>query len=160
MRTFLLAILLVGAPFMAADTEPEPSANNAAPPKATGPLSPQEETFQGAWKAYDFFKSNRLEYAMTFEGRDFRARARPDEKDRDERYEGYIVIRTDVEPAQIDFVVLKESGEPGRISKGIFYFDGETVTVKAPESGLPRPQDFESDDKNAPIAFLRLSRGG
>ena len=154
MRTFLLAILLVGAPFLAADTDPEPPAS-----KATGPLAPEEERFQGDWKAYSLEK-NRLDYAMTFEGRDFRARARPDEKDRDERYEGYIVIRTDVEPAQIDFVVLKESGEPGRISKGIFYFDGETVIMKAPEHGLPRPRDFESDDKGKPIAFLRLSRDG
>ncbi len=158
MRILLLAILLVGAPFMAADTEPEPPANNAVPPKATGPLSPQEETFQGDWKAYDFEK-NRLEYAMTFEGRDFHVRARPDDKDRDERYEGYIVIRTDEKPAQIDFVVL-DSGKPGRISKGIFYFDGETITVKAPEHGLPRPRDFKNDNKGAPIAFLRLSRDG
>ena len=150
MRILLLAILLVGPPCMAADTEPEP------PARATGPLSPQEERFQGDWKAYGF-ESNRLEYAMTFEGRGFRARARPDEKDRDERYEGYIVIRTDAEPAQIDFVVLNESGEPGRISKGIFYFDGETVIIKAPESGLPRPRDFERSA--GPIALLRLSRG-
>ncbi len=160
MRILLLAILLVGAPSMAADTEPEPSANNAAPPKATGPLSPEEERFQGDWKAYDLFKSNRLEYAMTFDGRDFHARARPDDKDRDEWYEGYIVLRTDVEPAQIDFVVLDPSGEPGRISKGIFYFDAETVIMKAPEHGLPRPRDFEGDDKGKPIAFLRLSRDG
>ena len=161
MRTLLMTILLVGAPFMAADTEPEPPANNAVPPKATGPLSPQEETFQGDWKAYDLFKSNRLEYAMTFEGREFHVRARPDDKDRDEWYEGYIVIRTDEEPAQIDFVVLVYSGEPGlRISKGIFYFDGETVIVKAPEHGLPRPRDFKSDDKNTPFALLRLSRDG
>ncbi len=151
MRILLLAILLFGAPLLAADTEPEPP--------ATGPLSPQEEKFQGDWKAYGF-ESNRLEYAMTFEGRDFHVRARPDDKDRDEWYEGYIVLRTDVEPAQIDFVVLKESGEPGRISKGIFYFDGETVIMKAPEHGLPRPRDFKRDDKSAPIAFLRLSRGG
>ena len=65
MRILLWTILLVGAPFMAADTEPEPPANNAARPKVTGPLSPQEERFQGDWKAYDFLKSNRLEYAMT-----------------------------------------------------------------------------------------------
>ena len=155
MRTLLVAILLVGVPITAADTEPEPSADNAAPPKATGPLAPEEERFQGDWNAYDY-ESNRLEYAMTFEGRDFRARARPDEKDRDERYEGYVVIRPDEEPAQIDFVVLKESGEPGRISKGIFYFDGKTVIIKAPESGLPRPRDFESSA--GPIALLRLSR--
>jgi len=158
MRAFLLAILLVGAPFMAADTEPEPPANKAAPPKATGPLSPQEETFQGDWKAHSVDK-NRLEYAMTFEGRDFRARARPDDKDSDERYEGYVVIRPDEKPAQIDFVVLDSLGvRVSRISKGIFYFDGETIVVKAPEHGLPRPRDFKSDDKNAPIAFLRLSR--
>jgi len=153
MRTLLLTILLVGAPFMAADTEPEPPANNAVPPKATGPLSPEEERFQGDWKAYSL-KNNRLEYAMTFEGRDFRARARPDDKDKDESYEGYIVIRPDEEPAQIDFVVLPQ---PGRISKGIFHFDGETIVVKAPESGLPRPGDFEADA--GPIALLRLSRG-
>ncbi len=151
MRILLLAILLFGAPLMAADTEPEPP--------ATGPLSPQEKTFQGDWKAYDFVKSNRLEYAMTFEGRNFHVRARPDDKNRDEWYEGYIVLRTDVEPAQIDFLVLVQSGErASRISKGIFHFDGETVIMKAPEHGLPRPRDFKNDDKGAPIAFLRLSR--
>lgn len=151
MRILLATTLLVGAPFLAADTEPEP------PARATGPLSTQEASFQGDWKAYDL-ESNRLEYTMTFEGREFRARARPDEKDSDERYEGYIVIRPDVEPAQIDFVVLTASGEAGRISKGIFYFDGETVIIKAPESGLPRPRDFERSA--GPIALLRLSRGG
>ncbi len=160
MRILLLTIFLVGAPFMAVETEPEPPSNAKTPKKATGPLSAQEEKFQGDWKAYGF-KSNRLEYAMTFEGRGFRARARPDDKDRDEWYEGYIVIRTDFEPAQIDFVILVQSGERGlRISEGIFYFDGETVIVKAPEHGLPRPRDFKNDDKGAPIAFLRLSRDG
>lgn len=159
MRILLLTILLVGAPFMAVETEPEPPSDADKPKRATGPLSPQEAKFQGTWKAYNLFKSNRLEYAMTFEGRDFHVRARPDDKDRDEYYEGYIVLRTDVEPAQIDFVVLVHSGERGlRISEGIFYFDGETVIVKAPEHGLPRPRDFKNDNKNAPIAFLRLSR--
>ena len=157
MRSVLLMILLVGAPLMAADAKAEPPADKAAPAKASGPLSPHEGRFQGDWNAHGY-ESNRLEYAMTFEGRTFRARARPDDKDRDERYEGYVVIRADVEPAQIDFVVLDESGEPGRISKGIFDFDGETVIVKAPESGFPRPRDFTNDDKDKPIAFLRLSR--
>ncbi len=158
MRILLPAILLFCAPFPAAHAGSRPPAD-AAPPKATGPLSSQEERFQGDWQAHGF-DSKRLEYAMTFEGRSFRAQARPDEKDRDERYEGYIVIRTDVEPAQIDFVVLDASGKPGRISKGIFRFDGETIVLKAPEHGLPRPRDLESGDAGEPIAFLRLSRRG
>ena len=68
------------------------------------------------------------------------------------------MIRPDEKPAQIDFVVLDQSGAPGRISKGIFHFDGETIVVKAPEHGLPRPRDFESSP--GPIALLRLSRDG
>ncbi len=50
MRFLLLTILLVGAPLMAAETEPEPPASNAARPKPTGPLSEQELKFQGTWK--------------------------------------------------------------------------------------------------------------
>jgi len=65
----------------------------------------------------------------------------------------FIVIRPDEQPAQIDFVVLPQ---PGRISKGIFRFDGGTLVVKAPESGLPRPGEFKED--SGPIAYLRLSR--
>jgi hypothetical protein len=149
MRILLLAILLVGVPCMVADAKPEP------PARATGPLSPQEEIFRGEWNAYDV-ESKRLEYAMAFDGREFRAQARPDEKDRDENYEGYVVIRPDVEPAQIDFVVLDESGKPGRISKEIFRIDDEVIVIKAPESGLPRPKTFEQTE--GPLARLRLSR--
>ena len=153
MRILLLTILLVGAPFMAADTEPEPPADKPAPPKATGPLAPEEERFQGDWKAYSLEK-NRLEYAMTFEGRDFRARARPDDKDSDERYEGYVVIRPDEKPAQIDFVVLDSLGvRVSRISKGIFYLDGETIIVVSPVPGNARPQDFKRNDQWVVMRF-------
>ena len=160
MRTLLLTILLVGAPFMAADTEPEPPTNNAVPPKATGPLSPEEERFQGDWKAYSL-EHDRLEYAMTFEGRDFRARARPDDKDKDESYEGYIVIRTDEEPAQIDFVIEECPGcsFKGQASTGIFYFDGETPVVVAPPPGEARPKDFKTVE-GEPRAVMRLRSDG
>ena len=138
---------------MAAETEPEPPAiDSDKPKKATGPLSPQEAKFQGVWKAHGI-EYDRLEYAMTFEGRGFRALARPDDKDADESYEGYIVIRPNEELAQIDFVILPQ---PGRISKGIFYFDGEAIIVKTAESGLPRSRDSENEP--GPIALLRLSR--
>ena len=154
MRTLLLMILLVGPPLVAT-TEPKPPATVTDRP--TGPLSAAEERFQGDWKAYDF-DSNRLEYAMTFEGRAFRARVRPDDKNRDERYEGYVVIRPDEQPAQIDFVILVPPGErEPKTSKGIFYVDGETIVMRAPHFGEPRPRDFKNDDK--PIAFLRLRRG-
>ncbi len=62
MRILLLTILLVGAPFMAVETEPEPPSDAENPEKATGPLSPQEAKVQGTWKDC---------YTLTFEGRDF-----------------------------------------------------------------------------------------
>ncbi len=146
MRILLLTILLVGAPLMAVETEPEPPASNADNPKATGPLSPQEAKFQGTWKDG---------YTITFEGRDFCADTQPGEW-----YEGYIVIRTDEEPAQIDFVI--ESYEEVRTSAGIFYWDGETLVVRAPVPGEPRPQEFKGDDKDDKnkTVFMRLSRDG
>ena len=146
MRILLLTILLVGAPFMAVETEPEPPSDADKPRKATGPLSPQEAKFQGTWKDG---------YTLTFEGRDFCA----DTKKPGEWYEGYIVIRTDEEPAQIDFVI--ESYEEVRTSAGIFYWDGETLVVRAPVPGEPRPQEFKGDDKDDKnkTVFMRLKRG-
>ncbi len=160
MRSLLLAVGLIVAPWMAAETGQEPPTDPATSAKATGPLTQPEQRIQGEWKAYDF-ESKRLEYAMTFKGRDFYARARPDDKNRDEWYEGYIVLRTDEEPAQLDFVILVQSGEPnGRTSEAIFYFDGETVVVNAAIPEEPRPLDFKIDEVDRPTALLRLERGG
>ena len=50
------------------------------------------------------------------------------------------------EPAQLDFVI--ESYEEVRTSAGIFYWDGETLVVRAPVPGEPRPQEFKGDDKD------------
>ncbi len=145
MRILLLAILLVGAPFVAAETEPEPPESDADKPKtATGPLSPQEAKFQGTWKSG---------YTIIIEGRDFCADTQPGEW-----YEGYIVIRTDEEPAQIDFVIEEcACGFKGETSKGIFYSDGETIVVVAPPPGKARPQDFEKKDG---LVILQLKRDG
>ncbi len=149
MRILLLTILLVGAPFMAVETEPESPSNTDNPKKATGPLSAQEVKFQGTWKGG---------YTVTFEGRDFCA----DTKKPGEWYEGYIVIRTDEEPAQLDFVIEEDaSGFNGNTSAGIFYWDGETLVVRAPVPGEPRPQEFKGDDKDDKnkTVFMRLKRG-
>lgn len=146
MRALLLTMLLFAFVPTAADAEPE------APAKATGALSPAEERLQGVWKAITI-EYDREDYVIAFDGRDFRAVGRRDGEDTDERYEGYVVLRTDVEPAWIDFVILPQ---PGRISRGIFRFDGEAVLVKAPEGGMPRPRGFE--EEAGPIANLRLVR--
>ena len=121
--------------------------SNADKPKATGPLSAEEEKFQGTWKDG---------YTITFEGRDFCA----DTKHPGEWYEGYIVIRTDEEPAQIDFVLEECAGGcNGQTSKGIFYWDGETIVVVAPPPGEARPQDFEVEEKDV-LVMMRLKRDG
>ncbi len=145
MRILLLTILLVGAPLMAVETEPEPPASNADNPKATGPLSPLEAKFQGTWKP---------NYTIIIEGRDFCADTQPGEW-----YEGYIVIRPDEEPAQIDFVMEECAGGcHGQTSKGIFYLDGETIVVSAPPPGAARPQDFKKT--NDPRVVMRLEPDG
>ncbi len=124
MRILLSAILLVGAPLMAAET---------------GPLSAQESKIQGDWQAYDF-KSNQKMYRMKFNGRDFRADIR------DEWYEGYVAIRPDEEPAHFDFMIEDcDCGFKGRASTGIFYWDGETIVVSSPEPGDARPLEFKED---------------
>jgi uncharacterized protein (TIGR03067 family) len=158
MRILLLAILLVGAPLMAVETEPEdpaaspeePPASNADKPKATGPLSTQESKLQGDWQAYEF-KSGEKSYKMTFKGREFRADVR------DEWYEGYIAIRTDDDPAHLDFLIEDcRCGFKGRASTGIFYWDGETIIVSAPAPGEARPREFKEDSGT----MLRLKPEG
>ena len=146
MRFLLFTILLVAAPFIAAETEPEPTAAGTDnPPKATGPLSPEEEKFQGTW---------RDGYTIVVEGREFCADTQPGEW-----YEGYIVIRPDEEPAQLDFVIVVQSGEPNfTTSKGIFRWDEESIVVSAPPPGDARPKTFETGDR--PMTKMRLERDG
>ena len=149
MRILLLTILLVGAPFVAAETEPETPASNAdRPKKATGPLSAQEAKFQGTWKGG---------YTVIIEGRDFCADTQPGEW-----YEGYIVIRTDEEPAQIDFVIEEcpDCSFKGQASPGIFYWDGETIVVSAPPPGEARARDFEKPKDGRAMTMMRLKRDG
>ena len=136
--SLVLAALLAATTMLPAqetrpvETEPEP-------------LSPLEAKFQGTWKP---------NYTIIIEGRDFCADTQPGEW-----YEGYIVIRPDEEPAQIDFVIEEDaSGPNGQTSKGIFYFDGETIVVLAPPPGKARPQDFEKSDD--PRVLMRLKPGG
>lgn len=146
MRMVLLALLLAGFPAIAIDTEADSSANEAARARPTGPLSAAEAKFQGTWKGG---------YTIVIEGREFCADTQPGEW-----YEGYVVIRADEEPAQIDFVILVQSGEPnGNASEGIFRWDGDTVVVVAPPPGNARPRGFDVDEEGV-VVELRLKRDG
>ena len=129
MRVLLLSLLLIGSPLFAKKTEPD------KPAKPTGPLTKLEQQLQGTW---------RIGYTVVIEGREFCADTQPDEW-----YEGYIVIRSDTEPAQIDFVI-EDCGLPcsfkGKTSEGIFYLDDGIVVAHNPPPGNPRPKDFEDKD--------------
>ncbi len=141
MRVALLTILLVGAPFVFAETKPEPPSDDAVKPKVeVGPLSPLEEKLQGTWKPG---------YTIVIDGREFCADTQPGQW-----YEGYIVIRTDEEPAQFDFVIEACGCDfEGQASAGIFHLDGDAVVVVSAVPGSPRPQVFESNDKLVKMRF-------
>lgn len=142
MRILLLMVLLAGAPFMAAETEP-PS-DTGGPEKATGPLTPLEVSLQGTWKP---------NYTIIIEGREFCADTQPGEW-----YEGYIVIRPDEEPAQFDFVIEEcACGFKGETSEGIVRLDGETVVIVSPPPGKPRPREFEATEQ---LVLMRFEPGG
>jgi len=146
MRILLLTILLVGAPLMAVETEPEPPSDADNPKKTTGPMSPLEAKLQGTWKP---------NYTIVIEGRDFCADTQPGEW-----YEGYIVIRADEEPAQFDFVIEDcACGFKGMTSEGLFYLDGETVVVVSPPPGNARPQDFEVEKEDG-LVVMRFEPDG
>ncbi|ANM30906.1 hypothetical protein ABI59_16975 [Acidobacteria bacterium Mor1] len=148
MRILLLTLLLLAAlghaaPVMAEEPKPRPKATAADRP--AGPLTPEERRFMGVW---------RDGYTLVFDGRDFCADTQPGEW-----YEGFIRIRTDVEPAQLDFVILVQSGQPnGNTSEAIFRWDGDTIEVLAPSPGSPRPPAFA--EKTEGLVRLELRKDG
>lgn len=147
MRSVLLVTLLVSVVFLAAAID-KSATGNADSPQAAEALSAQESKLQGDWQAYDF-QSNKKTYTMRFEGRKFRA-----ERD-DEWYEGHIAIRTEAEPAQLDFAIEDcGCGFKGKTSTGIFYWEGESIVARSPEPGAARPKEF--DDSSG--AMMRLRR--
>ena len=135
----VLSTLLLGSPLFAEETK----SDNPAKPK--GPLTELEQSLQGTW---------RIGYTVIIEGRDFCADTQPNEW-----YEGYIVIRPDTEPPQIDFVI-EDCGGPcsfiGKTSEGIFYLDDGVLVAHNPPPGNPRPKNFEEKEPTR----LHFERGG
>ena len=147
MRVLLLTVLLVAflglaAPLAAEESTPKPKATAADKP--TGPLTPEERKPMGVWRDH---------YTIVFDGRDFCADTQPGEW-----YEGFIRVRTDVEPAQLDFVILVQSGEPNaNTSEAIFRWEDETIHIVAPPPGNRRPRSVKDTEGHE---LLELTRDG
>lgn len=120
-----------------------------APTRMTGKLSRAESRFQGLWQSYDY-NTNSQAWKMRFTERSFRAEAGPDEW-----YEGYVSIRDDTSPAQIDITIedclcdLK-----GQTSAGIYYEEDGEIVISAPSPGWARPNRFIKSNED----MLRLRR--
>ncbi len=93
--TLLLLALLSLSTHWADDEKASPP---PAPPKANGELTDGEKLFQGGWRLGEYKNDAHLG-TMRFDGRDFSA----DSVHGD--YVGYVSIRSDTSPAQVDFTI-------------------------------------------------------
>ena len=111
-----------------------------------GPLTEAEQSLQGIWRGG---------YTIVIEGREFCADTQPGEW-----YEGYVAIRDDVEPAEIDFIIVMQSGGPnGNASKGFYRWEDETLIILSSVPGTPRPETFVLD-RDEPMVELHMRLDG
>lgn len=111
-----------------------------APPKATGALTVAEEFFQGTWQAYEY-KPDTPSWRLRVNGRSFHAEGggQPGEW-----YAGYVSIRTQTSPAQIDFTIEDcDCSYEGATTRGIYYEDEGNIVMAAPPPGMPRAKNFK-----------------
>jgi uncharacterized protein (TIGR03067 family) len=133
---FVCVFALLLLPLHASDEEKPPPPN---PPKATGELSDGEKLFQGEWRlgagGNDDFLGK-----LEIDGRDFRHEGVHG------KHSGYVTIRADKEPAEIDFTIEDCGGcnHQGKTSAGIYQRDGGVLIFNGPVPGDPRPQDFSN----------------
>ncbi|MCP3981175.1 MAG: hypothetical protein GY716_17895, partial [bacterium] len=105
--------------------------------RPTGPLSSAEQRLQGRWQSYDFASNSRA-WKMTFDGREFHA-----EGGGDDWYTGFITLRSDEDPAWLDFTIEDcLCSYKGTTSHGIYSWDGDSIVVAAPQPGKIRPERF------------------
>lgn len=112
-----------------------------APSKATGELTDGERLFQGVWQLQSYEFDIRTG-TLRIDGRDFRADGIHG------RYAGYVSIRSDTSPAQVDFTIEDcECKLEEMTSTGIYYEDDGTIVFAAPAPGEPRPKAFTGLDE-------------
>jgi hypothetical protein len=125
-----------GAEAEAPDAASEGASPPVAPPKATGELTDGEKLFQGAWQLNEYGPDKRLG-TLRIDNRDFHADGVHG------RYAGYVSVRSDSTPAQVDFTIEDcECKYKGMTSTGIYYEDGGTIVFAGPVPGDPRPEAF------------------
>jgi hypothetical protein len=110
--------------------------------KATGELTDGERLFQGVWQL-NSHGSGRRTGTLRIDGRDFRADGVHG------KYAGYVSIRSDRSPAQIDFTIqdCDKCKFEGMTSTGIYYVDDGSIVFVAPAPGEPRPEAFTGLDE-------------
>ncbi len=112
----------------------------APPARATGGLTDGERLFQGVWQL-NSYGSDSPTGTLRIEDRDFRADGVHG------RYTGYVSIRSDTSPAQINFTIENcECKFDGMTSTAIYYEDDGTIVFAAPAPGEPRPKAFTGLD--------------
>jgi hypothetical protein len=111
------------------------------PAKATGELTDGERLFQGDWQLNNY-GSGTSTGTLRIDDRDFRADTVHGS------YVGYVSIRSDTSPAQVDFTIENcECKFDGMTSAGIYYEDDGTIVFAAPAPGEPRLKAFTGLDE-------------
>jgi uncharacterized protein (TIGR03067 family) len=126
------------------EVTPVEVSTKAAPPAEPAEDFPAQtptmlEPFQGSWQAYQYGSK-----AWTIDIREqrFRGVLGPDDW-----YEGKIRLRPESDPPQIDFMIEDcRCSYRGMASKGIFRLNDDSITLAAPQPGLPRPTRFNKND--------------
>jgi len=130
-----------GAEAEAADAASKGASPPPPPAKATGELTDGERLFQGIWQLNSHGSGARTG-TLRIDDRDFRADGVHG------WYVGYVSIRSDTSPAQVDFTIEDcECKFKGMTSTGIYYEDGGTIVFATPAPGEPRLTAFTGLDE-------------
>lgn len=117
------------------------AASSPSPAKATGELTDGERLFQGVWQLTSYESGIRTG-TLRIDDRDFHADTVHGS------YAGYVSIRSDPSPAQVDFTIEGcKCKFDGMTSAGIYYEDDGSVVFAVPAPGEPRPEAFTGLDE-------------
>ena len=153
MNLIVVMMLGIGVPSIATGLA---EVNDVAEPvraeaKATGELTDGERLFQGVWQLNSDGSGIRTG-TLRIDDRDFRAETVHGS------YVGYVSIRSDRSPAQVDFTIEDcECKFDGMTSTGIYYEDDGTIVFAVPAPGEPRPEAFTGLDETK-VMIERASR--